>query len=306
MWYSSRRMRPMPVHPAMGNIHDRCWDEGLCDLFRFLMNILPKVHHCVDDYGVAPSFGHSFAIRALIGDQQASFVGGLTPRVAKTTYSTGASMMVNTGTEVFFSEAGLLTAVALSWQGSIIYALEGSIFSVGSVVQWCRDSLNLADTESVAHADGDARGGVYGLFPPLQAWGSPDACSHLGPDKGFKQVGYSNSCLSVRLPTAARSYLELRSGWHSYETNSYRWRHGYKCMVSQHLADVLQIEIRRPHTPECTVEGVLQLTRLESRLTESLPSPKIKDSFPPVWSAKKSQALHSNWRQMVSAMPETG
>ena len=168
------------------------WCEDLCRLFDVPRAMLPEVRDCSAEFGVtaAELFGRPLPILGLIGDQHAALVGqrNFEPGDVKTTFGTGAFMMVNTGSEPFDSRHRLLTTLAYQLDGRRTYALEGSIFVAGAAVQWLRDGLKVigaaAETEGLArslasnagvylvpaftglgapHWDRDARGALYGL-----------------------------------------------------------------------------------------------------------------------------------------------
>src|SRR5579862_3708712 len=129
------------------DIHRQRWDEELLGLLRVPRELLPAVRSSSEIYGTTPPalFGRELTVAGIAGDQQAALVGQacFEPGMVKGTYGTGCFVMLNTGATRFPSRHRLLTTVAYRLHGQPTYALEGSIFSSGSAIQWLRDGLNL-------------------------------------------------------------------------------------------------------------------------------------------------------------------
>lgn len=161
------------------NIHSLEWDDELITLFNIPKGILPKV---VDSSGIAgycdaAIFGKEIVISGIAGDQQAALFGQqcFTEGLAKCTYGTGSFLMLNTGKKAFESSHRLLTTIAWKINDQVYYALEGSVFIGGAVIQWLRDELEFfkeaTDSESLASAAED-NGGIY-FVPALSGLGAP-------------------------------------------------------------------------------------------------------------------------------------
>src|SRR5690606_22574113 len=150
------------------NIHTLDWDEELLDELGIPRAMLPEVRPSSQVYGETDPalFGGPIPIAGIAGDQQAALFGQacFRPGMAKNTYGTGAFVLMHTGERPARSEHGLITTVAWGIDGKVEYALEGSIFIAGAVVQWLRDELKIidkaADTEPLARSVEDT-GGVY-------------------------------------------------------------------------------------------------------------------------------------------------
>ena len=161
------------------NIHDGCWDEALLRLFHIPEGILPEVRTSSEVYGhlIRDCCLAAFPIAGIAGDQQAALFGqlGTEPGVVKNTYGTGCFMVLNTGGDPVRSDNNLLTTVAWDRGSGPVYALEGSVFIGGAVVQWLRDGLGLiknsSDVEALAGSVAD-NGGVY-LVPAFAGLGAP-------------------------------------------------------------------------------------------------------------------------------------
>ncbi|MBW2567455.1 MAG: glycerol kinase, partial [Deltaproteobacteria bacterium] len=161
------------------NIHDQTWDEELCDLFEVPVSMLPEVKSCSEEFGVTdPAFLNSkIPITGIAGDQQAALFGQMCTEegMIKNTYGTGCFIIMNTGETPKHSKNNLLTTVAWKLGDQVTYALEGSIFIAGAVVQWLRDGLGFItrseQIEALANSVED-NGGVY-LVPAFAGLGAP-------------------------------------------------------------------------------------------------------------------------------------
>ncbi len=174
------------------NIHQGSWDAEICALLNIPLSLLPEVKDCAADFGMARGdlFGREIPILGVAGDQQAATVGQacFEPGMLKSTYGTGCFALLNTGDRAVTSTNRLLTTIAYQFDGKPTYALEGSIFIAGAVVQWLRDGLKIirhaTETQPLAAAadpaqelylvpaftglgapywDADCRGAIYGL-----------------------------------------------------------------------------------------------------------------------------------------------
>ena len=160
------------------NISSGDWDEGMCALFNVPMQMLPDVVDCAGDLGrVTHLFGRELPILSAVGDQQSAAVGQacLTPGAIKSTYGTGCFVILNTGDKIVRSSNRLLSTVAWQLDGQRIYALEGSIFIAGAVIQWLRDGLHLLSSASDSEqmAAGLTGNDGYIWFRPLLVWARP-------------------------------------------------------------------------------------------------------------------------------------
>jgi len=159
------------------NIKSCDWDDELLDLFDVPRSVLPQVRSSSEVYGEAMHFSPAIPIAGIAGDQQAALFGQVCNRagMVKNTYGTGCFMLMNTGTKPIASKNNLLTTVAWRIGGRTEYALEGSIFIAGAVVQWLRDGLGIikssAEVERLASVAPD-NGGVY-LVPAFAGLGAP-------------------------------------------------------------------------------------------------------------------------------------
>jgi len=161
------------------NIHTREWDKELLDLFTIPALMMPEVRSCSEVYceTQAPVFKKGIPVSGIVGDQQAALFGQLClePGMIKTTYGTGCFMIVNTGEKPVLSENHLLTTIAWQLGDKVTYALEGSVFVGGAVIQWLRDGIGLIDNAAVSETMANSvhdNGGVY-FVPALTGLGAP-------------------------------------------------------------------------------------------------------------------------------------
>ncbi|MCM1022074.1 MAG: glycerol kinase GlpK [Muribaculum sp.] len=161
------------------NIHTMEWDKELLELFNIPLSMMPKVKSSSEIYGYTTTtiFAHSVPIAGIAGDQQAALFGQMCvePGAVKNTYGTGCFLLMNTGQEPIESKNRLLTTVAWQIGDKVTYALEGSVFVAGSVVQWLRDGLRCIQSSSEVEALAMSvpnTGGVY-FVPALTGLGAP-------------------------------------------------------------------------------------------------------------------------------------
>ena len=159
------------------DIRRLCWDEEICRRLDIPMSMLPQVRDSSGVYGMANLQGVEVPIAGIAGDQQAALFGQacFAPGEAKNTYGTGCFLLMNTGETLYRSENGLLSTIAIGLDGRVQYALEGSVFVGGAVIQWLRDELRFIsesrDAEYYASKVPDT-GGVY-LVPAFTGLGAP-------------------------------------------------------------------------------------------------------------------------------------
>lgn len=159
------------------NIKKLKWDKKLCDYFEIPMSMLPEVKKSSDYFGSISLFGYEIPLTGVAGDQQAALFGQacFNPGDVKNTYGTGCFLLMNTGSELIQSKSGLVTTIAATIDDNIQYALEGSVFVGGAIIQWIRDEMKFiydaADSEYFACKVKD-NGGVY-IVPAFTGLGAP-------------------------------------------------------------------------------------------------------------------------------------
>ena len=266
---------------ALFDIRKCCWDESLCELFRVPSNCLPEVRDSAADFGDTDPdiFGEAMRIRGVAGDQQAALVGQacFAEGDVKSTYGTGAFLVLNTGSQLVRSQNRLLSTIAYRLEGETTYALEGSILSAGSTIQWLRDGLGIIsrapEIELLAQSVADT-GGVY-LLPAFTGLGAP----YWDPDArgaivgltratgrgeiaraGLDSVVYQTRDLLDAMAADGIGPLQLKVDG-GMAQNSF---------FLQRLADILAVPILRPKMAESTAFGAACLAGLGSGVYSSL------------------------------------
>ena len=254
------------------NIKDLCWDEAICKRLGIPMNMLPQVKSCSEVYGHVNIQGVEVPIAGIAGDQQAALFGQtcFEPGEAKNTYGTGCFLLMNTGERMYQSKNGLLTTIAVGREGKVQYALEGSVFVGGAVIQWLRDELHLiteaSDTEYFANKVKDSAG-VY-VVPAFTGLGAP----HWDQYARGAIVGLTRGCNKYHIIRATLDSLcyqvndvlgamEADSG---IKMTSLRVDGGASAnnYLLQTMADISDLPVLRPKCLETTALGAAYLAGL--------------------------------------------
>ena len=241
------------------------WDEELLSLFRIPRSLLPQIRSSSDDFGYALIDGVRIPIRGVLGDQQAAMLGQLClePGSVKNTYGTGCFLLMNCGNSPVQSSHNLLTTVAWRIGGKTVYALEGSVFTGGAVVQWLRDSLGIigssGEVEALAASVPD-NGGVYfvpaftGLGAPY--WNSTARGMMCGLSRGTTAAHIARAALegiAFQTMDIVRA-MEKDAG---VELTSLKVDGGASRnnLLMQFQADILNAQVIRPQVVETTALG---------------------------------------------------
>jgi glycerol kinase len=257
------------------------WDVGLCDLFGVPCKALPEVVDNAGAFGTTlPEWlGAPVPLTGLAGDQQSATIGQgcLAPGDTKATYGTGAFVLANMGGTVPHSQHRLLGTVLCQLDGVRSYALEGSVFVAGSLVQWLRDSLGLvasaAETEALARSVAD-NGGLV-IVPALSGLGAP----HWRPEARASITGASFATTRAHVVRAALEAMALQThdlaeafagdgaAWTSLRIDGGMSANDW---IAQDLADLLALPVERPHVVETTALGAAMLAGVGAGLFDSL------------------------------------
>ncbi len=266
---------------ALFDIRTCCWDEALCELFRVPGKCLPEVLDSAADFGTtdADLFGEALPIRGVAGDQQAALVGQacFAEGDVKSTYGTGAFLVLNTGRQLVRSQNRLLSTIAWRLKGTTTYALEGSILSAGSTIQWLRDGLGIIarapEIELLAQSVADT-GGVY-LLPAFTGLGAP----YWDPDARGGIIGLTRATGRAEIARAGldsvvyqtRDLLDAMAGDgigpSQLKVDGGMAQNGF---FLQRLADILGVPILRPKMAESTAFGAACLAGLGHGVYSSL------------------------------------
>ncbi|MQY06275.1 glycerol kinase GlpK [Actinomadura macrotermitis] len=248
------------------NLRTLDWDEGALSAMGVPRAMLPEIRSSAEVYGRACGVLEGVPITAALGDQQAALFGQacFSAGEAKSTYGTGAFLMLNTGREPVPSAHGLLTTVGFRLGGEpAVYALEGSIANTGSLTRWLRDGLGViggaAEIETLARSVPD-NGGLYlvpafsGLFAPH--W-SPDARGILAGLTGFARHGHLARAVLEATAYQTREVMDAMALDSGLRLESLRVDGGMTAndLLMQMLADVLGVRIARPEMTETTCLG---------------------------------------------------
>lgn len=297
------------------DIHHLRWDDELLEIFDVPREMLPEVRSSSEVYGEVSSVDElkNIPIAGIAGDQQAALFGQMCYEkgTSKNTYGTGCFMLQNVGTEAVESANKLLTTVAWQIGDRTEYALEGSVFIGGAVVQWLRDSLgiigNSGEVEALANSVGD-NGGVY-FVPAFAGLGAP----HWNQDARGLIIGLTGGTGKAHIARAAvesicyqtAELLEAMRADSATEIKELRVDGGATVNDSllQFQADVLQIPVIRPKITETTALGAAYLAGLAIgfwRTKEELTKHRqIDHKFEPRMPPEKANELKAKWSEAV-------
>jgi glycerol kinase len=260
------------------DIHKGAWSEEICALFDIPMAMLPEVKDCAAEFGMTRSdlFGRPLPILGVAGDQQAATIGQacFKPGMMKSTYGTGCFALLNTGETAVASQNRLLTTIAYQFDGTPTYALEGSIFVAGAVVQWLRDGLKIireaAETQPLAdQADPNQKVILVPAFTGLGApyWNAECRGAVFGLTRGSGPAEFARAALeSVGFQT--RDLLEaMHADWQGASDESggaaptLRVDGGMSASdwAMQFLSDIIGAPVDRPQVLETTALGAAWL-----------------------------------------------
>ena len=303
----------------MFNLHTRQWDEALLQALRVPAVVLPQVMPSMADFGhTRPELlGAALPIAGMAGDQQSALFGQacFSAGMAKNTYGTGCFMLAHTGTHGQTSAHGLLTTAVAQGPGAPQFALEGSVFMAGAVVQWLRDGLGLiersADVQALAAQVSDA-GGVV-LVPAFTGLGAP----YWQPEARASITGLTRGSTAAHIARAALDSMAFQSAVLLQTMNADARQAGAEpvrelrvdggaCvndLLMQIQADLLGIPVVRPAVTETTALGAACLAGLQTGLYAGLPELaaqwRAERVFEPQISADEAGARMAQWERAV-------
>ncbi len=277
------------------DIRNGCWDREICAALDIPMGILPKVLDCAADFGTTDPdlLGRAIPILGVAGDQQAATIGQacFETGMMKSTYGTGCFALLNTGGDIVRSKSKLLTTIAYQLDGVPTYALEGSIFIAGAVVQWLRDGLGIIDTAAQTQglAEQADPGQTLYMVPAFTGLGAPywDAeCrgAIFGLTRASGPAEFSRAALeSVGFQT--RDLLDaMRADWAASGTHgALRVDGGMAASdwAMQFLSDITGAPVDRPTVLETTALGVAWLAGMRAGLYPD------RDGFAKTWALER-------------------
>ncbi len=299
------------------NIHTLTWDEELLELMNIPASVLPEVKSSSEIYGFTQQIltSHSIPIAGIAGDQQAALFGQMCTRsgMVKNTYGTGCFMLMNTGTQPVPSTNNLLTTIAWQINGETQYALEGSVFIAGAVVQWLRDGLKIIRSSSEVEAlatQVNNNDGVY-LVPAFAGLGAPHWDQHargtvFGVTRGTTDAHIARAALeSIAYQTmdvlkameadAGIAIRELRVDGGATANN----------LLMQFQSDMLNTKVVRPAITETTALGAAYLAGLAVGFWKSIEEIsmqwQMEKTFHPELSDDQRNHYAKGWNRAISA-----
>lgn len=297
------------------NIYDLEWDKEILKLLDIPESMLPEVKSSSEVYGKTSGeiFAKEIPVSGIAGDQQAALFGQVCtqPGMAKNTYGTGCFMLLQTGEKPIKSSNNLLTTIAWQLDGKVCYALEGSVFIGGAVVQWLRDGLKMISSSSQIEelaAKSNDNDGVY-LVPAFSGLGAPHWDPYargmlIGLTRGTGQshiaraalesIAYQSTDLLMAMQSdAGISLKEMRVDGGASVNN----------LLMQFQADILDIPVLRPKVTETTALGAAYLAGLAIGFWENLDEInqkwKVDKTFEPNMEPSEREELLNKWHDAV-------
>jgi len=304
---------------ALFNLHKQAWDEELLTWFDIPHALLPDVYDCAAEFGVTHKswFGAEIPILAIAGDQQAALIGQtcFSSGMIKSTYGTGSFVVVNTGNEFVLSHNRLLSTVGYRLNGKVTYALEGSIFNAGTVVNWLHDNMQLIDnaheTEDIA-ASLDDNHGVY-FVPAFTGLGAPYWAPNIrGAIFGITRNTQREHIVRAAIESIAYQTRDLLTAIRTDTNLSLKELRVDGGMVAnnwllQFLADVTAVPVLRASILETTALGVAYLAGMQAGLFSL-------DTVSQLWHANRSftpqpnlpvDSWYADWKNAISSLTNT-
>ena len=297
------------------NIKDMKWDDDLCKLFNIPKVMLPTVRPSSYPFGVCTFFPHNIQICGIAGDQQAALFGQacFEEGELKNTYGTGCFMLLNVGDKIPLSQNGLLTTVAWQIGDKVTYALEGSVFIGGAVIQWLRDEMKLIkeakDSEKYANQC-DEDHGIY-LVPAFVGLGTPYWDDNArGAVFGITRDTNKNHFIRAALESIAyqcKDVFEVMMKDTKMKIKGLKVDGGATAnkYLLQFQSDILQIKINLPKCLETTALGVAYLAGLCSGYFSSMQEIKSIHNYQAIYSPKMKQKTmeekYNGWLKAVTS-----
>ncbi len=304
------------------NINEDCWDDELLNIFNINNNILPDVKNCVDDFGAIDSsfFGEKISIGGVAGDQQAATIGQACFKkgMIKSTYGTGCFLLMNTGNNFIESESNLLSTTAYNIFDKKDYALEGSIFNAGTVVQWMRDEMNFINDASKVEELASYSTNEIQFIPAFTGLGAP----YWNSDVRGQITGITRDTSKADIAMAAlksicyqtRDLLECLLSDTVLKRNDFTIRvdggMSKNNLMMQLLSDITQVRIERPLNQESTAMGAAYLAGMKSGVYKDVAEVeklwKTDRKFEPAISLDEADQQYNRWLKTVKGLINNG
>lgn len=299
------------------NIHKLQWDEDLLKLFGIPHSMLPEVRSSSEIYGYTENIltATPVPVSGIAGDQQSALFGQMCtqPGMVKNTYGTGCFMLMNTGNKPVASKNNLLTTIAWKINGEVQYALEGSVFIGGAVVQWLRDGLKIiqtsGDVEALAIKAKD-NGGVY-FVPAFTGLGAPYWNQHargiiVGITRGSTDAQIARAAVES-IAFQSMDLLQAMEADAGLPIKEVRVDGGATVnnQLMQFQSDILNTQVIRPQITETTALGAAYLAGLAVGFWKNIDELQKywqKDkAFTPIMNEENRKELQKNWKKAVKA-----
>ena len=295
------------------DIHSLTWDKRILEILQIPKCMLPEVRSSSEIYGDVNILGAEIPVSGIAGDQQAALFGQkcFCEGDIKNTYGTGCFLLMNTGAAAYESKNGLITTIAADTGDNICYALEGSVFVGGAVIQWLRDELGLiasaAESEKAALSVPDSAG-VY-IVPAFAGLGAPYWDMYArGTICGLTRGSGKNHIIRACLEAIAYQTNDLITALKAdtgLPINHIRADGGAAAnnFLMQFQADISDVGVIRPAQTEATAAGAAYLAGLAvsfwNNKNEILRLPDKQTEFKPAITAKRREALTDGWKRAV-------
>lgn len=302
------------------NIHTLKWDKELLDILDIPAALLPEVVSSSEKVGVTSFnlFGHEILISGIAGDQQAALFGQMciNPGDVKNTYGTGCFCIMNTGEKPVQSKNKMLTTIGYQLNGKVTYALEGSVFIAGAVVQWLRDQMGIISSApeiEVLAKTVENNGGVT-FIPALSGLGAPYWDPHatgtiLGITRGTQKGHIARAALEAIAMRTREIIIEMQKDTNTtFESLKVDGGGSTNDLLMQIQSNLLQTKVIRPKTTETTALGAAFFAGLASGYWPSLESLasiwKIDKKFNPVQEIENQKIIES-WQKRIVQVTNT-
>ena len=291
------------------NINEMKWDTDLLELFNIPISMMPSVQPCDANFGTLVVDNINISIKGVIGDQQAALVGQncFTYGDMKSTYGTGCFLMVNTKENIITLDEGLLTTVGYQLNNEISYAIEGSIYSCGNIIQWLRDKMkfftNAVDSESFLNSNGNSKNVHF--LPAFNGLGAPYWNSDIrGGFYGITQDSDNSDLITAAFKSICyqtRDITDLLMK-NNIKINSLLVDGGMTAnrTFCQLLSNTLQQNISKPENIESTALGACIVTQIAAGLSMEDLKPRLENIYKPDASSEDFyNSDYSNWKEYI-------
>lgn len=298
------------------NIRDSKWDDVICQRLGIPLSMLPEVRDCASDFGITSLLGGQTPILGVAGDQQAATLGQacFQPGMLKSTYGTGCFALLNTGDTLVSSTNRLLGTIAYQFDGKPTYALEGSIFNAGTVVQWLRDGVGMVEAADrtdalAATADPEQNVMIVPAFTGLGApWWDPNARGAMfGITRATGPAEFAKAALESVGYQTADLIQAMQADWQGGDAGQVLRVDGGMTASNaamQFLSDILGAQVDRPEVLETTAVGAAWVAGMRAGVypqpEEFAKSWALEKRFEPTMAPETRSSKLAQWHSAVA------